>query len=253
MAGSELMIASVFPHFGEEAPLVGNVGSGTIFLSHCNLRCVFCQNYDISHLGEGRITTIKEMAEQMVLLQERGCHNINFVTPTHYAPQIVSSIFEAAGMGLELPIVWNCGGYESLKVIKILEGVVDIYMPDIKYSSTKSGKHYSDTPDYFVVAKDVVKEMHRQVGDLKIDNHGIAEQGLLVRHLIMPNDTAGTEEVIQFIAEEISRNTYINIMDQYRPIYKASEFAEIDRRITRKEYGYAVELAEKYGLTRGFR
>lgn len=251
-SGSDLKIANFFPHFGEEPPLVGLFGSGTVFLSHCNLRCVFCQNYDISHLGEGRPTTLRELAKHMMVLQGNGCHNINFVTPTQYAPQIVSAISEAVSMGLKLPIVWNCGGYESLKVIKILDGIVDIYMPDIKYSSVNSGERYSSTPDYFEVVKEVVKEMHRQVGDLSIDKNGIAQRGLLVRHLIMPNDLAGTEMVAQFLAEDISKNTYINIMDQYRPVYKASDFPEINRGTTQEEYDNAIELARKHGLHRGF-
>lgn len=251
-ASSELKIASCFPHFGEEPPLVGSFGSGTIFLSHCNMRCLFCQNYDISHLGEGYIVSIKNLATYMIDLQKKGCHNINFVTPTQYSPQIVSAIFEAAKLGLEIPIVWNCGGYESIEVIKILDGVVDIYMPDIKYSAQKSGERYSKTPDYFYVVKEVVKEMHRQVGDLAIDKHGIAQRGLLVRHLVMPNNEAGTEEIVRFVANNISKNTYINIMNQYRPVYKAGNFTEINRGITMEEYMNAIELARKYGLHKGF-
>ncbi|MGR3317036.1 MAG: radical SAM protein [Candidatus Anammoxibacter sp.] len=251
-AGKDLVVASFSPHLGEEPPLVGSFGSGTIFLSHCNLRCVFCQNYDISHLGNGQLVTIEKLAEYMILLQENGCHNINFVTPTHYTPQIVSSLFEAAGMGLELPVVWNCAGYESLEVINILDGIVDIYMPDIKFADKGSGERYSKTPDYFKVAKSVVKEMHRQVGNLSTDKHGIAQRGLLVRHLVMPNDAAGTEEVVRFIAEDISKETYINIMDQYRPHYKADNFKEIERGVTNAEYNSAIVAAQKHGLHRGF-
>ncbi|MEE9591059.1 MAG: radical SAM protein [Thermodesulfobacteriota bacterium] len=251
-AGKDLMISSAFPHFGEEPPLVGYYGSGTIFLTHCNLRCIFCQNFDISHLGEGRSTTTSEMAKQMLRLQRKGCHNINFVTPTHYAPQIVASLIKAVEDGLELPIVWNCGGYESIDVIRLLEGIVDIYMPDIKYSRSESAMRYSNAADYPDVVKEVVKEMHRQVGDLVLDSRGIAIKGLLVRHLVMPGGVEETKEIIRFVAEEISMETYINIMDQYRPMYKAGEYQEINRRITSDEYAEAIETAKRYGFHRGF-
>jgi putative pyruvate formate lyase activating enzyme len=251
-AGEKLMVASVFPHFGEEPPLVGYYGSGTIFLSHCNLRCIFCQNYDISHLGEGQPTTIAEMADYMLQLQRRGCHNINLVTPTHYAPQIVAALLEAVEKGLELPLVWNCGGYESVKVIRLLDGIVDIYMPDIKYARRKSAERYSHAPDYPEVAREAVKEMHRQVGDLVIGSRGIARRGLLIRHLVMPGGIEETKDILRFVAEEISRESYVNIMDQYRPLYRASECSEINRRITVEEYEEALVAARRYGLHRGF-
>lgn len=251
-AGSELMVSYVFPHFGEEPELVGVYGSGTVFLTHCNLRCIFCQNYEISHLGHGSGITPERLAEMMIGLQNQGCHNINFVTPTHYAPQIVESLEIAAGMGLELPVVWNCGGYESLRALKLLDGVVDIYMPDIKYSSSEAAMKYSSAPDYPSVVKEVIREMHHQVGDLETDFRGIAKRGLLVRHLVMPNDVAGSEDILRFLAEEISKDTYVNIMDQYHPMYKASDYPEINRRITPEEYGDAVKAARKYGLHRGF-
>lgn len=251
-APSEIMVSSAFPHFGEEPPLVGYHGSGTIFLTHCNLRCVFCQNYDISHLGRGEQITSSEIAKAMVKLQEMGCHNINFVTPTHYAPQIVASLPEAIEMGLSLPIVYNCSGYESIEVIRLLDGVIDIYMPDAKYMDEKFSKQFSNAPDYPEVIKKVLKEMYRQVGDLKTNSKRIAERGLLIRHLVMPGGVASSEAVLKFIAEEISPHSYVNIMDQYRPEYRAYEYSEISRRITHKEYLEAIQIAKRFHLYRGF-
>jgi putative pyruvate formate lyase activating enzyme len=251
-AGSELTVSSAFPHFGEERPLVGDHGSGTIFLTYCNLRCIFCQNYDISHLGGGERITTLEMARAMVKLQEIGCHNINFVTPTHYAPQIVASLPKAIEMGLRLPIVYNCSGYESIEVIRLLDGIVDIYMPDIKYMDEKYSKRFSNAPDYPEVVKKVLKEMHRQVGDLTTNSEGIAERGLLIRHLVMPEEVASSEAVLKFISEEISVHSYVNIMAQYRPEYRASEYPEISRRITHKEFLEAIQLAKGFRLYRGF-
>ena len=251
-APPEIMVSSAFPHYGEEAPLVGNHGSGTIFLTHCNLRCVFCQNYDISHLGKGEEITSSEMARAMIKLQEMGCHNINFVTPTHYAPQIVASLPEAIKKGLCLPIVYNCSGYESVEVIQLLEGVIDIYMPDAKYMDEKFSKRFSNAPDYPEVLKNVLGEMHRQVGDLKTNSNGIAERGLLIRHLVMPGSVASSEAVLRFIAEEISPHSYVNIMDQYRPEYRAYDYPEIKRRITHKEYLEAIQIAKRFHLYRGF-
>ena len=251
-AGSELKISSAFPHFGEERPLVGYHGSGTIFLTHCNLRCVFCQNYDISHLGRGEPITLSEMARTMLRLQEMGCHNINFVTPTHYVPQIVESLLEAIRLGLKLPIVYNCSGYESIEVIQLLEGVIDIYMPDAKYMSEEYSKRFSNAPDYPNVLRKVLKEMYRQVGDLTINSNGIAERGLLIRHLVMPQGVASSEAILQFIAEEISVHSYVNIMDQYRPEYRSYDYPEISRRITQKEYMEAIQFAKRSHLYRGF-
>lgn len=251
-ANSILRVSSAFPHFGEEPPLVGDHGSGTIFLTHCNLRCIFCQNYDISHLGRGEVITLTDLARVMIRLQEMGCHNINFVTPTHYAPQIVASLPEAIEMGLRIPIVYNCSGYESLEVIRLLEGVVDIYMPDTKYMEERYSKRFSNAPDYPEVIKKVLKEMHRQVGDLIINSRGIAERGLLIRHLVMPNGVASSEAILKFIAQEISVHSYVNIMDQYRPEFLAHEYSEINRRITQKEYMEAIHIAKHYHLYRGF-
>jgi len=251
-APSEIMVSSAFPHFGEEPPLVGYHGSGTIFLTHCNLRCVFCQNYDISHLGKGEQITSSEIAKTMVKLQEMGCHNINFVTPTHYAPQIVASLPEAIEMGLSLPIVYNCSGYESIEVIRLLDGVIDIYMPDAKYMEEKFSKQFSNALDYPEVIKKVLKEMYRQVGDLKTNSKRIAERGLLIRHLVMPGGVASSEAVLKFIAEEISPHSYVNIMDQYRPEYRAYEYSEINCRISHKEYLEAIQMAKRFHLYRGF-
>ena len=251
-AGAALTISSAFPHFGEERPLVGRHGSGTIFLTHCNLRCVFCQNYDISHLGSGEHITSSDLAQAMTRLQEIGCHNINFVTPTHYVPQIVASLPEAIERGLRLPIVYNCSGYESIDVIRLLDGIVDIYMPDVKFMEESYSEKFCHAPDYPEGVKKVLKEMHRQVGDLAVNSLGIAERGLLIRHLVMPGGVASSEAVLKFIAGEISVHSYINIMDQYRPEYKAHEHPEINRRITHKEYLEAIQLAKRYHLYRGF-
>jgi len=251
-ADSGLTVSSAFPHFGEENPLVGVHGSGTIFLTYCNLRCIFCQNYDISHLGRGERITSSDMARMMIRLQEHGCHNINFVTPTHYVPQIVASLPEAVEHGLRIPLVYNCSGYESLEVIQLLEGIVDIYMPDAKFMDETYSKEYCNAPDYPGILKKVLKEMHRQVGDLKTDSHGIAEKGLLIRHLVMPGGVASSEAVLRFIAEEISVHTYVNIMDQYRPEYHACEHVPINRRVTHKEYVEATQIAKRLQLHRGF-
>lgn len=250
-AGANLVISSYFPHFGEERPLVGRSGSGTIFLTHCNLKCNFCQNYDISHRGSGEKVSLVKLAQMMISLQMQGCHNINFVTPTHCAPQIVAALPHAIKMGLELPIVYNCGGYESLEVIELLEGIVDIYMPDAKFSNAEPAQTYANAPDYFDVLKPVLKEMHRQVGALKIEN-GIANRGVLIRHLVMPNDVAGSEAILKFIAEQLTTESYVNIMNQYHPCFNAMDELLIDRRITSKEYYQAIELAKKFGLHRGF-
>ncbi len=251
-AGLELAVSSAFAHFGEEPPLVGRQGSGTIFLTHCNLKCVFCQNYDISHQGKGEQITTSDLSRIMVRLQDMGCHNINFVTPTHYASQIVASLPEAIERGLRLPLVYNCSGYESVEVIQLLDGIVDIYMPDAKFLEVKYAELLSCAPDYPEVLKAVLKEMHRQVGDLRINGLGIAERGLLIRHLVMPGGVASSEEVLRFIAEEISTESYVNIMDQYRPEYRAYEHPEINRRITHKEYLEAIQAARRFHLFRGF-
>ncbi len=243
------MISSYGPHFGEERPLVGVNGSGAIFFTYCNLACVYCQNWEISHLGEGEVIKEEDLAKIMIILQVWGCHNINLVTPTHQVPFIVKAIKIAAEKGLNIPIVYNCGGYESLETLKLLEGIVDIYMPDIKYMDENVALRLSKIKKYPQVVKEAVKEMHRQVGDLIIEN-GIAKRGLLVRHLVLPGDLSQTEEVIKFLAEEISKNTYLNLMDQYRPCGEAWRYPPLDRKINKEEWERALKLAQKYGLTR---
>ncbi len=250
-APAELVVSSYGPHFGEEAPLVGLGGSGTIFFTYCNLLCVFCQNYDISHLGYGEVVSEEDLAEFMLSLQRRGCHNINLVTPTHYVPQILKALYIAATRGLKLPLVYNCGGYESLEVIKKLKGIVDIYMPDVKFFDKKACKLYLNAPNYPEVVRAVLKEMHSQVGDL-VGKDGLAVRGLLIRHLVMPNYVEDSKKILDFIAREISKNSYVNIMFQYRPLYRAGEFEEIARRPTLQEYAEVVAYAEKVGLWRGF-
>jgi putative pyruvate formate lyase activating enzyme len=251
-SGIELCVSSYGPHFGEEPEITGRNGSGTIFLTNCNLLCVYCQNYEISHMGYGRQVSIDAAAEIMLSLQSVGCHNINLVTPTHYAPQLVKAISAAAQRGLKIPIFWNCGGYENVETIKLLDGIVDIYKADVKYSESGPAKKYSNTPDYFERCREAVKEMHRQVGDLKVNNQGIACRGLLVRHLVLPNNIAGSEKVMDFL-DGLSKECYINIMAQYRPCGKASEYQEIHRKITSAEYSKVVDYAKKLGLYRGFR
>ena len=250
-SGKELVISSYGPHFGEEPEITGKYGSGTIFLTNCNLLCIYCQNYEISHLGYGEEVSIDKSAEIMLSLQSRGCHNINLVTPTHFTPQLVKAISVAAGRGLNLPVFWNCSGYENVETIKLLDGVVDIYKPDIKYSESKPAKKYSNAPDYFERCKEALKEMHRQVGDLKVDERDIAYKGLLIRHLVLPNNLAGSERVLEFISEELSKECYVNIMDQYRPCGRAYEYEELRRRPTSTEYLKAVDYAKKLGLHRG--
>jgi len=247
--GATAMVSSYGPHFGEESPLVGQHGSGTIFLTHCNLRCLFCQNYDISHLGQGQAADPDQLAEMMLALQGRGCHNINFVTPTHQVPQILEALEIAAGRGLNLPLVYNCGGYESLETLRLLEDVFDIYMPDAKYGDNRVGQRLSQVPDYWDRNREALAEMHRQVGDLRLDERGTARRGLLVRHLVLPQGLAGTRQVMEFLAS-LSRNCYVNVMAQYRPCYRAQEVPELRRPITAAEYDEALEAALVAGLTR---
>jgi putative pyruvate formate lyase activating enzyme len=250
-AVAELRVSSYGPHFGEESELVGLRGSGTIFLTSCNLLCVYCQNYEISHLGEGEVRTEEEVADYMLKLQAKGCHNINFVTPTLFTPQLIKATAIAAGKSLHLPIVWNCSGYENVETIKLLDGIVDIYMPDIKYSDNAVAKRYSNAPDYFEMCREAVQEMHRQVGDLWLNERGIACRGLLIRHLVLPNGLAGSGEVLKFVAS-LSKDTYVNIMAQYHPCGEAFQYKELNRRPTSIEYFNVVATARKLGLHRGF-
>jgi putative pyruvate formate lyase activating enzyme len=247
---SEVVVSSYGPHFGEEAPLVGISGSGTIFFSYCNLRCMFCQNYSISQLGQGRIATKGEIAKMMLALEERGCHNINLVTPTHVVPQILEALEIAVGLGLSIPLVYNCGGYESVETLELLDGIVDIYMPDMKYSNERNARRFSGVKDYPEVNRAAVKEMHRQVGDLQIDRQGVARRGLLIRHLVLPGGVAGTEGVVSFIAGEISRNTYLNVMAQYYPAHRAFNLPALSRPLRNEEYLEAVNIAREHRLER---
>lgn len=249
-SGKLPMVSSYGPHFGEERPLVGRRGSGTIFLTWCNLRCVFCQNYDISQIGEGTEVAVKELAEMMVSLWLQGCHNINFVTPSHQIAQIVAALPYAVEQGMDIPLVYNCGGYEELETLRLLEGIFDIYMPDFKFGDSETAQRFSGPPHYVETAKAALKEMHRQVGDLTLDEQGVATRGLMVRHLVLPEHAAGTRAVANFIARELSRDTYVNIMDQYRPCFKAADFPPLDRRISRSEYEEALSIAREEGLWR---
>ncbi|MGA1875651.1 MAG: radical SAM protein [bacterium] len=244
------VIASYGPHFGEETPLVGSHGSGTIFMSFCNLRCVFCQNWEISHLGEGREVSTEDLARIMIYLQKAGCHNINLVTPTHVVPQILEALPLAIEEGFSVPLVYNSGGYDSVEALTLLDGIVAIYLPDFKYWDEEVAGRLSKAPGYPQAARAAVKEMHRQVGDLVIDAHGVAQRGLLVRHLVLPENLAGTRSIMHFLATEISANTYVNIMNQYRPCGQAHRYPPLDRRITPYEYHEAIRSAEAEGLTR---
>jgi putative pyruvate formate lyase activating enzyme len=248
--GERPRVSSYGPHLGEEDPLRGWRGSGTIFFTRCNLKCQFCQNHDISQTDNGDLVEPEQLAAIMLELQSLGCHNINLVSPTHVVPQILAAVLIAAKAGLRLPLVYNCGGYDSLAMLKLLDGVVDIYMPDMKYADAATAQRYSQIPNYPQVNQAAVREMHRQVGDLEINERGLATRGLLVRHLVLPNGLAGTAEIVRFLATEISRNTYVNIMDQYRPAYRAGQYPELNRPITRAEYQAAVRLALDAGLHR---
>ena len=243
-------VSSFSPHFGEESPLVGHSGSGTIFLTHCNLGCSFCQNYDISHGGRGRDVTFEQFAAMMLDLQKLGCHNINFVSPTHFVPQILKAVFLAIKNGLSVPLVYNTGGYDSVDTLELLDGVFDIYMPDYKFTKSKTAELFSEAADYPEVVKKALKEMFRQVGDLFMDPSGIAVRGLLVRHLVLPDGLAGTEEAMLFLAQEISPNTYVNIMDQYHPCGDVPIESPMGRRISLDEFNAAVAAAGSVGLTR---
>jgi len=251
-SGLNPVISSVSPHHGEEPPLSGTKGSGTIFLTNCNLRCAYCQNYPISQLGNGTERTPGELACQMIWLQEQGCHNLNLVTPTHFMPQILKALGVARERGFNLPVVYNTSGYESLEALRLLDGIVDIYLPDMRYSDDSVARTYSAAPHYPEINRAAVKEMFRQVGNLVLDEDGIATRGLIVRHLVLPNGLSGTREVMKFLAEEISKDVYISLMSQYFPAYKAHEFSKLSRRITSEEYEEAYHIMQKYGLENGW-
>lgn len=248
--GRQAIVSSYGRHLGEEDPIRGRYGSGTIFFSRCNLHCQYCQNYDISQRSAGDEVEPEDMAYIMLELQEMGCHNINLVSPSHVVPQILAGLLIAASAGLKIPLVYNTGGYDHSDTLSLLEGIIDIYMPDMKYADSEIALRYSRIPNYPQVNQLAIKEMYRQVGDLSCDDEGVAYRGLLIRHLILPNNLAGTKNILEFIAKEISKKTYINLMDQYRPAYNAYKFPELNRRISSEEYQESVNIARRMGLDR---
>jgi putative pyruvate formate lyase activating enzyme len=251
-SGLNPIIASVSPHHGEEPPISGTRGSGTIFFANCTLRCVYCQNYPISQMGNGTERTPGELACQMLWLQEQGCHNVNLVTPTHFVPQILKAVSIAQERGFTLPIVYNTSGYDSVETLRLLDGIVDIYLPDMRYADNAVAMQYSVAPRYVEINRAAVREMYRQVGNLVMDETGIAVRGLIVRHLALPGGSSGTEGIMKFLAEEISRDVYISLMSQYFPAYRSGEHPEINRRITEEEYDAADEIKMRYGLRNGW-
>jgi len=248
--GDQPVVSSYSAHFGEEDPLVGQHGSGTIFFTHCNLYCLFCQNYEISHGGQGEEISIPDLAAIMLYLQKRGCHNINFVTPSHQVYQILAALPLALQGGLKVPLVYNTGGYDALETLRLLEGVLDIYMPDFKFWDPQVAKDLTQAEEYPEIARQALKEMHRQVGDLVLDDTGVARRGLLVRHLVLPDGLAGTREIMEFLAGEISPHTYVNVMGQYRPCGRAGEHPRLRKFLTAREHEEAQRLAREAGLTR---
>lgn len=248
--GTTLVVSAAHPHFGEERPLVGRGGSGTIFLTHCNLRCVFCQNYTISHLGRGGETTIDGLASMMLRLQRNGCNNINIVTPTHYSAHILKALDVAAGKGLQLPVVYNTSGWERMEILRLLDGIVDIYLPDFKYwESEMAAKYSAGASSYPEMTKEAILEMNRQVGVAKPGENGILHRGLIIRHLVMPNNIAGSGKIMEWISGNLPKDTYVNIMAQYTPAHKAYDYPKISRRITGEEYDRVVQRAKEVGLT----
>ncbi len=251
-APEALEVASRNLHFGEEPPITGSGGSGTIFVAHCNLSCAFCQNYPISQYGNGKAVTTQELAESMVSLQKRGAHNINFVSPTHYTTQLIEAVHLAREKGLTVPLVWNSNAYESVETLRLLEGIVDIYLPDIKYGDDAQARRISRAPDYWRIATGAVAEMFRQVGPLHVTEEGIATRGLLVRHLVLPNGLAGTRKVLRFIAEDLSPEVFVSLMSQYFPAHRAPKTEGIEREILPEEYRQAMDWLEEFGLENGF-
>ena len=246
--GRSVLVASAHPHFGEEPPISGHRGSGTIFFAGCSLRCWFCQNAEISHGRLGKKVDVAELAGFMLGLQDLGCHNINLVTPTHVIPQIMSALVVAAEAGFSLPLVYNSGGYDRVETLRLLDGVVDIYMPDLKYADPLKARRLSGAPDYPVVARAALREMHRQVGDLEVGPDGVARRGLLVRHLVLPNDQADSEASLRFLAEELSTRTSVNVMSQYRPMFRARRRPEVARPLRFEEHEAALATARRLGL-----
>ncbi|MBI9090335.1 MAG: radical SAM protein [Desulfobacterium sp.] len=246
--GAKGLVSGFSPHFGEEPFFVGDNGSGAIFITFCNLGCRFCQNFAISHKGEGRKTTPEKLAAMMLALERAGCHNINLVTPTHVVPWILEALDIAAAKGLYLPLIYNSSGYDSVETLKLLDGVVDIYLPDFKFWEKEPARRFCNAPDYPEIAQLALKEMHNQVGDLKISPMGTAISGMALRHLVLPFDLAGTEKVMGFIRDHVSPNMAVNIMSQYRPCFCARQFPELSRAITTEEFRRAVKIASDMGL-----
>jgi len=251
-AGESLVVASANVHHGEEPPISGYNGSGTIFLTGCSMHCIYCQNYPISQHGAGRAVTTDDVCGMMLNFQKRGVHNINFVTPTHFTPQLIAAIIQARSRGMALPIVWNTSGYERVETLRLLDGVVDIYLADMRYGDAAVARRYSKVKNYPEVNRAAIAEMHRQVGDLHLDKDGIADRGLLVRHLVLPEGNSGSAEVFNFLAGEISRRTSVSLMSQYFPTYRAAGDAVLGRRLTSAEYDAATDAFEQSGLVNGF-
>lgn len=249
---SRAKVCSFMPHYGEEPPISGVRGSGTIFFTYCNMSCVYCQNYQFSQLGEGREVEEEELANFMIQLQNMGCHNINLVTPTHVMPQILKALMVAIPLGLKIPLCYNTGGYELPEIIELLDGIVDIYLPDMRYGNNESGIKYSNAPDYPKYNQLAVRLMHKQVGIPEFDERGVIKRGLIIRHLVLPNNLSGTEKIMEFLAKEVSKDCYISLMSQYYPCYKAQQYPEIARRVTAEEYEFAKDIMQKYGLDNGW-
>lgn len=245
-------VFSYMPHHGEEPPISGENGSGTIFFSNCNMRCLYCQNFEFSQLGQGREVQIEELADCMLQLQDMKCHNINLVTPTHILPQILKALYIAIPKGLKIPVCYNTGGYELPEMIKLLDGIIDIYLPDMRYGDDSAAIKYSSAPEYPLFNRQSIKEMQRQVGIAKFGKDGIIKRGLIIRHLLLPERISGTEKIMKFIAEEVSKETYISLMSQYFPCYKAEKTGPISRRVTFGEYQEAQEIMQSYGLANGW-
>ncbi len=249
---TELVVSSITLHHGEEPPISGYRGSGTIFLTNCNLRCLYCQNYPISQLGSGNALTVEEVAQGMLLLQGRGAHNINWVTPSHMAPVLMEALLITRKQGLNLPVVYNSGGYDAVEMLRLWDGIIDIYMPDMKYADSRIARKFSGIPDYPRHNQAAILEMHRQVGDLRITDDGVAVKGLLVRHLVLPHNLSGTEQVLKFLAERVSVDTYVSLMRQYFPAFHAVKIRELERPLTNAEYESTVEILSKLGMEEGW-
>jgi putative pyruvate formate lyase activating enzyme len=250
--GKNFKVASINLHFGEEPPISGTKGSGTIFFTNCNLSCVFCQNYPISQLGNGNLITTEQLADKMIDLQNKGANNINLVTPTHVYPMVAETIFIAKQKGLTIPILSNCGGYESKEVLELMEPFIDIYMPDMKYSSNTMAKQYSKIDNYVENNRIAIKEMYRQKGILKFDNNDLATKGILIRHLVLPNNIAGSKKTFEFVANEISQDTYMSIMAQYHTANISHTIEELNRKVTKEEYDKVLKDFDNAGLYNGW-